>query len=105
MRSRYESQVTTKRAPEPEWPWRLVLIIVGVGLILMGREMLHQGYLWVAGFDARFGRIAHRPSVDYIVIGLLTVLIGVLPWKPLFRLLERRFLPKFKKPHTHVKWP
>ena len=62
--------MTNKRTPKPEWPWRLVLIIVGVGLILRGRGMLHQGYLWVAGFDARFGRIAHRPSVDYIVIGL-----------------------------------
>jgi hypothetical protein len=93
------------RAPGPEWPWRLVLIVLGVGLILLGREMIRQGYLWVAGYNPRLGRTGYGPSLDHVAFGLVMILIGVIPWKPIFRMLDRRFLPKLKKPRTHVKWP
>lgn len=90
--------------PEPEWPSRVILVTVGAVLIFLGREIIRQGYLWVAGYNARLGRIGYGPSLDYVAFGLVMVLVGVIPWKPIFRVLER-FLPKLKKPHSHVKWP
>jgi hypothetical protein len=70
----------------------------------MGWEILHHGYLWVAQYNPRLGRVGYGPSLDYVAFGLVMVLVGVIPWKPILRRLER-FLPKLKKPHSHVKLP
>jgi hypothetical protein len=54
--------------------------------------------------DTRLGRVGYGPSADYVMFGLMLILIGVIPWKPIFRLLEIRFFPKLRKQRTHVKW-
>ena len=100
----FEPTMTQKKpTPEPGWRARVILIAVGGSLIFLGREIIQQGDLWVAGYNARFGRFGYGPSLDYVMFGIAFVLVGIIPWKPVFLLLER-FLPKLKKPRSHVKW-
>jgi hypothetical protein len=88
-----------------EWILRPVAIVVGLLCIFAGREAIHRGIFWIVGFDPRTGTIRTSPTLGFIHLGVVFIIVGLMPWKTIARILERRFLPRLKKPHTHVKWP
>ena len=69
-----------QRTPTRQWPARLTFILMGGFLIVVGLEAVHNGHFWIAHFSARLGRTVIGPSLDFVVFGLILVILGIVPW-------------------------
>jgi hypothetical protein len=78
-----------KKSQSAEWPAHLVVLCFGSLLAATGSGLIHHGYLWVMGYNARTGTIGVTPALELELFGLILLLIGVMPWKPVRRFLDR----------------
>jgi hypothetical protein len=85
-----------KRSKAPSqskyWPLHVVLIAFGLATIFSGIVGLTDEHWWVASFNARLGRVGKAPTLGYIALGSIFLVIGVLPWKRISDWLEKRNL-------------
>ena len=88
-----------------EWALRSIAVAVGLVAIYSGREAINRGIFWIVGYDDRTGTIRMGPTLGFIHAGVAFIIVGLLPWKTIARVAERRFLPKLRRRHSHVKWP
>ena len=72
------------------WVVRLALVVPGLALALLGLLSIRQGVAWHLSYSASAGRFGIRPTLDWIVFGVLMILAGVLPWQSISNWLEKR---------------
>jgi len=67
------------------WLLRIVLIMFGSIFVILGAAGLKNGVEWLPKFHPRTGTIGFDNSRHYIMLGVIFVLIGVVPWNWLFQ--------------------
>jgi hypothetical protein len=65
---------------ERRWPLRLFLISLGSIFSTIGIFGLKNGVLWIPRISQRSGRVAFTPTATFLVLGIIFLLIGVIPW-------------------------
>jgi hypothetical protein len=78
-----------KTDPTPSWRLRLYLVVFGAVVAATGFAAIHMGYWWIARYNTRLGRPGFAPSLDFVFLGLIIVIIGLIPW------------PKSREPKRH----
>jgi hypothetical protein len=69
-----------KSKATPRWIFRLMFIFPGAVLAIFGLALLRQGVFWIAGYNARLGRLGYGPSLGYVGFGAIFLIIGLVPW-------------------------
>ena len=80
-----------------EWMARIAIVVPGLAITTIGVVALQQGIWWEKSFNARFGRFGIRPTLDWIVLGVILTVAGLLPWNRISRWLENRDAKKKRR--------
>jgi fucose 4-O-acetylase-like acetyltransferase len=73
-----------------EWMGRATLVVLGLVITAIGVIALQQGIWWEKSLNARFGRFGIRPTLDWIVLGVIFTTAGFIPWNRISDWLEKR---------------
>jgi hypothetical protein len=76
---------------------RLALVVPGLALAIFGLLSIRQGVAWHLSYSARAGRFGMRPTLDWVVFGVLMILAGVLPWQSISDWLDKRDAKKRRR--------
>lgn len=66
--------------PERRWPFRLLFVLLGLLIMLVGWEAIRQGYWWVRNYDATQGFIGYGTTLMFVFFGAIFVILGLVPW-------------------------
>ena len=69
---------------------RATLVVPGLAMIALAVLALQQGIWWEKSFNARFGPFAMRPTLDWIALGAIFIVAGLLPWNRISNWLDKR---------------
>lgn len=69
-----------KPKPPRQWIVRCIFALLGVGLATLGFGLAHEGIFWISGYSARLGGFAFIPSLWYVGLGAILLMIGIIPW-------------------------
>ena len=61
--------------------FRIMAVVFGAISVAMGWEAQSQVFLWNSGYNARIGTETTGTTLSWIVIGVLLIIAGILPWK------------------------
>lgn len=70
----------TRAATSTQWPFRMLFILLGLGVAWTGWEAIEHGYWWIRDYNPRLGIVAVGPSLGFVFMGALFVLMGLIPW-------------------------
>ncbi len=59
-------------------------------MMALGVLALQQGIWWEKSFNARLGRFGTRTTLDWIALGVIFIVAGLLPWNRISNWLEKR---------------
>jgi hypothetical protein len=72
------------------WLPRVLFTIIGAMLITLGAFGLRNGVGWIPRFSSRTGSVDFDNSLQYVILGVIFVLMGWIPWNWLSRRLDKR---------------
>ena len=78
---------------------RPTLVVLGLAITAIGVVALQQGIWWEKSFNARFGRFGITPTLNWIVLGVISLALGLMPWNRISNWLEKRDAKEKRKPY------
>ena len=72
----------------PQWKSRTIIVGFGAMLVATGLAAIHEGYWWIFR-DNTWAGTGYAQSLDFVFLGGAIIILGLIPWKPIRRLLDR----------------
>jgi hypothetical protein len=80
-----------------EWMERATLVVLRLVITAIGVVALQQGIWWEKSFNVRFGRFGIGPTLDWIILGVIFTVAGLIPWNRVSNWLEKRDAKKKRR--------
>ena len=80
IRNRIPARFRRRESGSDRWIPRLLLLLFGAFLIVMGIVGVNRGNRWTVVYHPIFDQAQLAPTIGFCFIGFLFVVLGAIPW-------------------------